>query len=161
MTDATPSYPKGAGADSSVNNAAPFDPVGRLHELVDGLTYSSEGDHPFEIIDRTVPEGERWTSGVAADARTIRRLLSLAPTCPVHVMSIERVLGRHTVFTDPADQRAQCLRPRYEAMQQFLETCLHDVIGVHTGQAPTVDVWLVGFSSPTRLLGYHTIAIET
>ena len=128
----------------------------RLRELADGLLFSSEADHPFEAVHVVddAPDSE-------LTPERVRSLLSLPLDTPLQRVSVERVLGRHTVFTDPADGEAQALRPRYEAMHTFLEHGLRDVQAFRAGRAPTITVWLLGRADNGDLVGYRTVAVET
>ena len=127
----------------------------RLSELCEGLVYSSEGDHPFEPVG--LGPGDLRDS----EPDEARRVLSLEPETPVTFITLERALGRHTVYTDPSDVEAQRVRPRYEAIQAFFEAELSGARVVRTGSAPQIDVWILGHTADGEIVGYHTVAVET
>ncbi|HYW31455.1 MAG TPA: nuclease A inhibitor family protein [Gemmatimonas sp.] len=127
-----------------------------LEALADGLVYSSEGDHPFVVVH--LADG---APGTPLSDERLRRLLGLADATVMHRVTIDRILGRHTVLTQPTDERAQAVRPRYEAMQRYLESSLRNIVAVRTGESPAIDVWLLGHTGDGELVGYHTRAIET
>ena len=127
----------------------------RLRALGAGLVFSSEGDHPLDPV--RLGAGDLRASAV----EEVRRLLALPPETPVTFITLERALGRHTVYTDPEDLEAQRLRPRYEAIERFFVTETADARVVRTGRAPALDVWILGHSADGEVVGYHTVAIET
>jgi hypothetical protein len=129
--------------------------LSRLKAVAAGLVYSSEGDHPFEIVHLVRAD----TGPLSLDG--IRELLSLPADSPVALVSLERALGRHTVLTDPLDLEAQAIRPRYEAMVRLFEDELADSLAIRTGRAPLVDLWILGRAPGGELVGYHTVAVET
>lgn len=128
----------------------------QLQRLATGLVYSSEGDHPFETVH--VGRGDLPPLTTPEQLRT---LLSLHTDAPVAVVTLERVLGRHTTFTDPADIQTQAVRPRYEALQAFLERELTAVTAIRAGRPPAVDIFLLGQTPGGEIVGYRTKAIET
>jgi hypothetical protein len=130
--------------------------LARLRELADGLTYSSEGDHPFEIVHVVDNSPQRELT-----PERVQELLALPPDVPVRRVSLERALGRHTVFTDPLDLEAGRLRSRYEAMGDFLERELGGALVFRTGHPPSITVWLLGRADNGDLVGYRTLATET
>lgn len=130
--------------------------LARLRELSSGLVYSSEGDHPFEVL--------HIANDAAGDAMTpdrLRSALSLPADTPVRSVSLERALGRHTLFVDPMDAEAQALRPRYEALQSFLERELGNAVAFRVGRPPAITVLLLARAPGGGLVGYRTVAIET
>ena len=129
--------------------------LSRLDALAAGLVYSSEGDHPFHTVQLGTGVDEPLT-----EAR-VRELLALPADAPVAVVGVERVLGRHTIFTDPFDLEAQAIRPRYEAIVRFFEGELADSVAIRTGCAPAIDVWILGRTPAGKMIGYRTVAIET
>lgn len=141
----------GAGEASNLPDA-----LRALEALADGLVYSSEGDHPFVVVhvrddDPAVPLSEH----------RLRLLLALDDATVVRKLPLELVLARHTVLTHPDDERAAAIRPRYEAMQRYLECSLAGAIGLRTGTSPEIAVWMLGRTSDGALVGYRTSAIET
>lgn len=130
--------------------------IRELQQLSDGLVYSSEGDHPFEVVrfadhDPAAPLTEE----------RLRTIVGAAPPVRARLISVERVLARHTTLVDPLDTRAQALRPRYAALQDFLERRLTGTVAFRAGATPVIDVWMLGRTAGGELLGVHTIAIET
>jgi hypothetical protein len=130
--------------------------LARLRELADGLVYSSEADHPFETV-QVADDGPP----TELTAERLRGLLALDESIPLRFVTVERVLGRHTVFVDSADLEAQRLRPRYEALGAFLGQGLRDVRAIRAGRSPVVTVWLLGRTDEGDLVGYRTVAVET
>lgn len=130
--------------------------VRELQQLADGLVYSSEGDHPFEVVrfpdqDPAAPLSED----------RLRAIVGVAPSVGARTVTVERALARHTTLVDPLDDRAQALRPRYDALRTFLEHRLRDAVAFRAGASPVIDVWMLGRTPGGELLGVHTLAIET
>ena len=129
--------------------------VARLAAAVAGLTYASEGDHPFAVV--TLPDP---APGAPLDAALLRRALGLAPDVPVTLHPVDELLARHTTRSDPHDVRAQAIRPRYEALAALVGTALRDATGVRAGRTQ-VRTWLIGRGGAGALVGVETLAIET
>jgi hypothetical protein len=129
--------------------------TGQLASLVAGLTYTSESDRPFAVVDVADPAPD-----APLDAATLARALGIDAATPVELRTIDAMLARHTHRTDPYDVATQRVRPRYEALQAFLETTLREATGVRAGRVE-VRCWLVGRDGRGRLLGVQTVAIET
>lgn len=129
--------------------------AGRLASLVTGLTYTSESDRPFVVVQYADPDPR-----APLDAALLRRALGLPADARLELRSVDDMLARHTHRTDPSDVETQRLRPRYEALQAFLERSLRDATGVRTGRTE-VRCWLLGRDGTGRLLGVETVAIET
>lgn len=148
--DAVPGDGRAASRDGDTATLA-----GRLASLVMGLTYTSESDRPFVVVDVADPAPD-----APLDAAHLAHALGLAPGTPVELRTVDAMLARHTHRTDPHDVATQRLRPRYEALQRFLEETLHEATGVRAGRVE-VRCWLVGRDGRGRLLGVETVAIET
>lgn len=141
-------------APSDVMTTEPI--VRELRRLAADLVYSSEGDHPFETLHVRDPH-----PGQPLSVERMLTLLKVGADARYQVVTLERVLGRHTVFTDSADVETQRIRPRYEALRRYLEHELRNTMALRTGNPPVVDVWLVGRLPNGDIAGYHTVAIET
>lgn len=133
------------------------DPLMReLQQLSDGLVYSSEGDHPFEVVRFA----DQQPAAPLSEER-LRTIVGAPPPVRARAITVERALARHTTLVDPLDTRAQALRPRYAALQEFLEHRLTGAVAFRAGSSPVIDVWMLGRTEGGELLGVHTIAIET
>lgn len=130
--------------------------VRELQQLSAGLVYSSEGDHPFEVVRFADHD-----PGAPLTEERLRTIVGVAPPVRARTISVERALARHTTLVDPLDGRAQALRPRYAQLQEFLERRLTDTVAFRAGTSPVIDVWMLGRTAAGELLGIHTIAIET
>lgn len=127
----------------------------RLDALVAGLTYTSESDRPFVVVQLADPAPD-----APLDHATLARALDLPPDAPLELRTVDEMLARHTHRTDPYDVETQRLRPRYEALQTFLEHELREATGVRAERVE-VRCWLIGRDGRGRLLGVETVAIET
>lgn len=130
--------------------------LARLAELSSGLMYSSESDHPFEVVHITIGEPD-----IPLTPESVRAVLSLPAHAPVQQLTLDRALGRHTMLVDPMDAAAQALRPRYEALRNFLERELIGATAFRVGRAPVITVLLLARVPGDGLVGYRTTATET
>jgi hypothetical protein len=127
----------------------------QLEAAADGLVYSSEGDHPFAFVALGAPPPHGPPSADWVAAR-----LGVPAGTPVRERSLDRFLAHHLDATDPWDDRAQALRPRYERLVALLRVRLVDVRVFCVGEV-RIDCYLVGRADDGGLVGLHTVAIET
>jgi hypothetical protein len=120
------------------------DPLEILKAAVDGLTYPSESDEPFDVF--------QWNNPRAASSRD-----ALLP----HVdrgRSIEQ-LSVNQFFEQLADSDD---RDRFGRLRQTIVNLLYDptVFRVGAGEV-RVDVYLIGRLTTGLWAGLHTISVET
>lgn len=77
----------------------------------------------------------------------------------MEVRTLEAFFARHTTTTDPYDQEAQRIRPRYEALAALLAGRLRDIRVYRIGKIE-VSCYVAGIAAG-YLAGLKTIAIET
>lgn len=124
----------------------------RLERAVEGLTYGSESDRPFEFF--FLPGGGDAPPGAAAFGGLV------GATGAVEERDLDDFFMRHAETSDPADTEAQRLRPRYEALREMLRTELRGTTVFRTGRVE-VQCYVVGGDGKGNLVGVRTVAIET
>ncbi|HEV2147975.1 MAG TPA: nuclease A inhibitor family protein [Longimicrobiaceae bacterium] len=136
--------------------SAVLDPALRreLEQAAEGLVYSSEGDHPFEVF--ALPWGD--AGPVTPEAFAAR--VAAAPVEPVGEVSLDRFLAHHLETSDPYDTEAQRIRPRYERLKALLLERLDGVRVFRVGEVQ-VRCYVVGRDGRGNLAGYRTLAVET
>jgi hypothetical protein len=124
----------------------------RLEGAVEGLTYTSESDRPFEFF--FLAGGGDAPPGAEAFGRLI------GAAAAVEERSLDDFFMRHIETLDPADTESQRLRPRYEALRETLRTSLRGTTVYRTGRIE-VQCYVVGGDGHGNLAGVRTVAIET
>jgi hypothetical protein len=124
----------------------------RLERAVEGLTYGSESDRPFEFF--FLPAGGDAPPG----AEAFGRLIGAAGA--VEERDLDDFFMRHAETADPYDTEAQRIRPRYEALRETLRTELRGTTVYRTGRIE-VQCYVVGGDGRGNLAGVRTVAIET
>jgi hypothetical protein len=124
----------------------------RMERAVEGLTYGSESDRPFEFF--FLPGGGDAPPG----AEGFGRLIGAAGA--VEERDLDDFFMRHAETSDPADTEAQRIRPRYEALREMLRTELRGTTVYRTGRVE-VQCYVVGGDGKGNLVGVRTVAIET
>lgn len=124
----------------------------RLEGAVEGLTYGSESDRPFELF--FLPGGGDAPPG----AEAFGRLIGAADA--VQERDLDDFFMRHVETIDPQDTEAQRIRPRYEALRELLRTGLQETTVYRTGRVE-VQCYVVGGDGRGNLAGVRTVAIET
>ncbi|HEY8750035.1 MAG TPA: nuclease A inhibitor family protein [Tepidisphaeraceae bacterium] len=121
------------------------DPIALLGNAIEGLTYPSESDEPFEVV--------RWENPGGGD---------LGMVLGDHVVKGRRVKGVSVdEFFSPlkdADEAA-----RYEALRRTIESMLDQPAVFRVGDGEVrVDVYVLGFVRSDRsIAGVHTVSVET
>jgi hypothetical protein len=123
----------------------PDDAMKKLKAAVQGLTYPSESDEPFEVI--------RWENPQGLD--------------PERVLEAKVEKGRK-VRAVPPDEFFGALREaddaqRYEALRKVLESVVQQIKVFRVGEGEVkVEVYLVGLAKADRaVVGVHTVSVET
>lgn len=124
----------------------------RLERAVEGLTYGSESDRPFEFF--FLPGGGDAPPGAVA----FGELMGAAGA--VEERGLDDFFMRHVETIDPADTEAHHMRPRYEALREMLRTELRGTTVYRTGRVE-VQCYVVGGDGKGNLTGVRTVAIET
>lgn len=113
-----------------------------LRKAVDGLTYPSESDEPFDVFvwDATGTAREQ----VAAHAGKGRQIEEVA---------VESFFAQ----LDQADDA-----PRYRQLQKMLSHSMKSIAIFRAGAGEVrVDVYLIGKMNDSRWAGVHTLSVET
>jgi hypothetical protein len=113
-----------------------------LTEAVQGLTYPSESDAPFDVFG-----GDRRPSRESAESVVAAR----HPDAPAAEVSVDQFF-RELEGTEQAE--------RFAALRRVLEATLSDVRVMRVG-AVKVDVYLVGRNAGGGWVGLHTTSVET
>lgn len=123
---------------------------GRVERAVEGLTYGSESDRPFELLagGGDAPPGAEAFGALTGAAGAVEE------------RDLDDFFMRHVETIDPADIEAQRLRPRYEALRELLRTELTGTTVYRTGRVE-VQCYVVGGDGRGNLAGVRTVAIET
>lgn len=124
----------------------------RLERAVEGLTYGSESDRPFEFF--FLPHGGDTPPGAAAFGGLV------GAAGAVEERGLDDFFMRHAETSDPADIDAQRIRPRYEALREMLRTELRGTTVYRTGRVE-VQCYVVGGDGRGNLAGVRTVAVET
>ena len=121
------------------------DDIAKLKAAVDGLTYPSESDEPFDVV--------RWENPGRVD---------------VAVLAGEHVGKGRKVKQVPVDEFFEALREaddaeRHEQLRRTLEGVVRDVKVFRVGDGEvSVDVYVLGSSRVDRsVVGVHTVSVET
>ena len=124
----------------------------RLERAVEGLTYGSESDRPFEFF--FLPGGGDAPPG----AEAFGGLIGAAGA--VEERDLDDFFMRHVETIDPADTEAQRIRPRYEALREMLRRELRGTTVYRAGRVE-VQCYVVGGDGKGNLAGVRTVAVET
>jgi hypothetical protein len=122
----------------------PRDPLEILQTVVDGLTYPSESDESFDVV--------QWRDPRAASARdAVLRRIDRARR--IEQLSLEEFFKQ---VDDSED------RDRFRRLNETLVNLLRDpaVLRVGAGEIH-VDVYLIGRLATGCWAGVHTVSIET
>lgn len=126
-----------------------------LERASSDLVYSSESDRPFEFFSINYPG--RNSSPLPAD---FLGMIGSAPNTTIGIRSLREFFNRHTATSDPYDNEAQSIRPRYEQLVSLLERRLHDVKVYRVGKTE-IDCYVLGLDGHGNLAGLKTVAVET
>ena len=118
------------------------------------LTYGSEADRPFSFF--FLPDAGDEPPGVDEFAR---RMGEPAGT-PAEERSLDHFFAGHTESSDPWDEQAQRIRPRYEALRELLRTRLRGATVYRLGRIE-IRCYIVGGDGKGSLAGLETVAVET
>jgi hypothetical protein len=129
-------------------------PRERLESAAEGLVYSSEADHPFEYFELAGAAAE-WP----LDAVAFAALVGAPEDAPAEEWTLEHLLAAH-LEPDPADEAAQALRPRYEALRDTLHELLREPRAFRVGEVE-IRCYLVGATGDGDVAGLETTAVET
>ena len=127
----------------------------RLEEAAAGLVYSSEGDYPFEFFCIETDD-----AGGELTAERFAELVGAPEGTPVGERTLDQFFARHLELSDPWDERAQELRPRYEHLKAVLCESLRDVRVFRLGRTQ-IACYLAGRDARGNVAGLTTTAIET
>jgi hypothetical protein len=118
------------------------DPLEPLRRAVDGLTYPSESDEPFDVFRWDATGAAR--DQVAAHAGKGRK---------IEAVPVDAFFGQ----LDDADDA-----DRFRALRRVLESAVKDLqIFRARGGDAEVDVFLIGQLPSGNWAGLHTVSVET
>lgn len=133
----------------------------RLERAAADLVYSSESDYPFEFFAVDNPHDE----GAMLPATALAELVAgRVEGDRIEERSLDQFFKRHIETSDPYDERAQAVRPRYEALKAILRESLDGVRVIRVTRADdraVVRCFVVGRDRQGRIAGLATSAIET
>lgn len=118
------------------------------------LTYGSESDRPFSFF--FLPDAGDAPPG----ADEFARRMGEPAGSPVEERSLDHFFAGHTEFSDPSDEQAQRIRPRYEALRELLRTRLRGATVYRLGKIE-IRCYVVGGDGKGNLAGLETVAVET
>jgi len=118
------------------------------------LTYGSESDRPFSFF--FLPGAGDEPPGVDEFAR----LVGEPAGTPAEERSLDHFFAGHTETSDPWDEQAQRIRPRYEALRELLRTRLRGATVYRLGRIE-IRCYVVGGDGKGSLAGLETVAVET
>ncbi|HSU67066.1 MAG TPA: nuclease A inhibitor family protein [Tepidisphaeraceae bacterium] len=122
----------------------PADELQPLKKAVDGLTYPSESDEPFEAFVWKPAGAPSARDAVVAHGGKDRAIAQVA---------VEQFFSQ---LDDTDDAK------RYRALQKTLQSTLADLAIFRVGEGEVrVDVYLVGKTHAGNWAGLHTVSIET
>lgn len=116
----------------------------RLRKAVEGLTYPSESDEPFDVLV--------WDG---ATGKTVRDVVAerVGRGRKVTAVSVEAFFGQ----LDGADEA-----PRYRELRAALEKSMKELSTFRVGDGEVrVDVYVVGRLSDGHVAGVHSVSVET
>jgi Nuclease A inhibitor-like protein len=125
----------------------------RLEREVEGLVYSSESDRPFEVF--FLPGAGDRPPGVDAFAR----MIGAPEDARREERDLDDFFARHTDTSDPYDEEAQRIRPRYETLRETLRALRWTTV-YRIGRIE-VQCYVVGGDGRGNLVGVRTVAVET
>ena|SRR5579859_2205615 len=121
------------------------DGVASLREAVEGLTYPSESDEPFDVVE--------WEAAEGVD------LLALVEGHDGNGRKVEEVLvDDFFVALEEAEDAEQ-----YQVLRGALESVVAELKVFRVGEGEVrVDVYLIGVVKGGRsIVGVHTVSVET
>jgi hypothetical protein len=120
----------------------PPEDLAKLKKAIDGLTYPSESDEPFDVVI--------WdANGTAADQVAAHA----AKDRPIEPVPFEKFFEQLQDSEDVA---------RYQQLRQVMASLLHDLTAFRVGQGDVrVDVFVIGKSRSGDWCGLHTVSVET
>lgn len=124
-----------------------------VEEAAEGLVYSSESDRPFEWFE--LP-GADWPLSL----RDFARAVGAEREAPLEERDLDGLFRRHVETSDPYDERAQEIRPRYEELRELLRRSLRDLRVYRVGRVE-VACYVVGRAESGAVAGVRTVAVET
>jgi hypothetical protein len=126
--------------------------LSEIGEAVDGLTFMSESDHPFEVL--------HWVGLAEISHEYLRNLSGFPADAPVEVISVDdlfRVASSEAEWKSAAERAAA---KRYQALVRLLKENLNDLKVYRIG-AINIAVYVVGRQVAGRWIGVSTRLIET
>jgi Nuclease A inhibitor-like protein len=146
-----------AESTASESTASESAAVDALKAIVEGLTWMSESDYPFEVSqlpDRFSP---------AASPPAIANILSLtkhAAETPVEVMSVQDFFAPAIQAQDWHEAADQQRVERFVTLLQWIEQQLSDAMVYRIGTVE-VDIYIIGRARSGAWISLATKAIET
>lgn len=123
----------------------------RLLAASAGLLYLSEGESPFTWCEAPWPAGRAVDPGGVAGA--------FGEADYARTMRVEDFLAGHTTASDPEDDAAQALRPRYDALVAVINASL-EAPAVYLFGDVAKRCYIVGLAGD-HIVGLRTVAFET
>jgi Nuclease A inhibitor-like protein len=142
--------------------AADPDPIDRLKSLVEGLSWMSESDYPFEVA--SLPELSE-----SPTAETLLQLTGKDGTCPVTEMSVQELFvpairagaqAHATALQDGYGDKELETMQRFQTLVQWIEAHLSEVRVYRIGEIE-IEVYIIGKTELGDWINLSTRIIET
>lgn len=125
--------------------------LAELQVLTDGLTYMSESDYPYEIIDTTQPKITQATLN-----------LLIQEELEEETRSLEDFFKNSTHIYEGMDENALAIAQKNQAFKDyFVKKCGEQVHIFRLGDAPEIDIYIVGRTPENEYIILKTKSIET
>jgi hypothetical protein len=119
------------------------DELTALRAAVEGLTYPSESDEPFDVFHRPAGRGAA-RSQIVAHGNTARKVVEVP---------VDLFFGQLEASEDAG---------RYRELRRVLESALTSLKAFRVGDGEVrVDVYLIGKLRGGAWAGVHTVSVET
>ncbi len=122
--------------------------INRLHSLIEGKVWMSEGDYAFSIIC--------WEN-----VDNIKeKLLNGRDNKQIEVKELDDFFGRVTVMEDWYNQEEKEECKSYQELVELLKTNLSDVNVYRIGEVE-IDCYILGKTENNTVVGLSTVSVET
>lgn len=122
-----------------------------LQALTEGLTYMSESDYPYEIIDTTQPTITQATLN-----------LLIQEELEEETRSVDDFFKNPTRIYEGMDEASLAIAQKNQALKDYLvNKCGEQVHIFRLGEIPQIDIYIVGRTPENEYIILKTKSIET